>query len=233
MAKEIVRPSQSIHDGTNIDSEGENMKKMNYSNFEDNVEIISSSSVDILDTQRNENMATSKMQSTGGSIANAINPVVAVASVVNTIISDISKCIAIVSIEKQRTKQVKAQARIQIEESIQQTNRIKIQETENTKRLIIQCRTDLANKKYELKKFCEENRFRESELIKNHRLYTEQLDELNKIVENLMDDKNVIFQLIPNMDGDSNGLESLLHSLNDINTKLVEISKVIVELKKG
>ena len=127
MAKEIVRPSQSIHDGTNIDSEGENMKKMNYSNFEDNVEIISSSSVDILDTQRNENMATSKMQSTGGSIANAINPVVAVASVVNTIISDISKCIAIVSIEKQRTKQVKAQARIQIEESIQQTNRIKIQ----------------------------------------------------------------------------------------------------------
>lgn len=212
------------------------MKKMNYSNYEDNVEIIPGSSVEVLDTQRNENMPTSRPQSTGGSVANAINPVMAIASVVNTAlgtISDISKCIAMVSVEKQRTKQVEAQARAQIEESIQQTNRIRIQEKENTKRLIIQCKTDLANKEYELKKLREENRFRQVELSQNHRLYIEQLNDLNKIVENVMGDKNVILQLIPDMVGDRQGLESLLHSLNDINTRLVEISKEIVELKKG
>lgn len=212
------------------------MKKMNYSNYEDNVEIIPGSSVEVLDTQRNENMPTSRPQSTGGSVANAINPVMAIASVVNTAlgtISDISKCIAMVSVEKQRTKQVEAQARAQIEESIQQTNRIRIQEKENTKRLIIQCKTDLANKEYELKKLREENRFRQVELSQNHRLYIEQLNDLNKIVENVMGDKNVILQLIPDMVGDRRGLESLLHSLNDINTRLVEISKEIVELKKG
>lgn len=213
------------------------MKKMNYSNFEDNVEIIPATSVEVIDAQQHGPLATVNGQASGsGSIANAISPASAILSVINTAlgtISNISNCIATVSIEKQRTKQIKAQASAQIEESIQQTNRIRIQEKESTKRLIIQCKADLANKEYELKKLREENRTREVELRRNHRLYIEQLDALNKIVENIIGDKNIILQLITDMVVDSNGLETLLHSLNDINTKLVEISKEIAELKKG
>lgn len=212
------------------------MKKMNYSNFEDKVEIVPASSVEVVDVQRNESLPTSMEQARGGTIANELSPVTIIESIVNTAlgtITDISKCVAMVSIEKQRTKQVEAQVRTQIEESIQQTNRKKIQEKESTKRLIIQCKTDLLNKKYELKKLREENQSREVELSRNHRLYIEQLDDLNKIVENIMSDKNTILQIIPDVVGDSQGLETLLHSLNDINTKLVEISKEIVELKKG
>lgn len=211
------------------------MKKMNYSNFDEGVEVIPASSVEIMDIKQNSNLPTVSGQ-VGGTIANAISPVAAIAGVVNTAlgtISDISKCFAMVSIEKQRTKQVEAQARVQIEESIQQTNRVRIQEKENTKRLVIQCKTDLANKEQELKMLRETNRSREAELNQNHKLYMEQLDDLNKIIENIMNDKNVIHQLIPDMVGDSQGLETLLHSLNDINTKLVDISKEIVELKKG
>ena len=212
------------------------MKKMNYSNFEDNIEIIPASSVEVLDVQRNKNLPTAIIQSSGESIANAISPVAAIASVVNTtlgVISDISKCMAMVSIEKQRTKQIEAKVRVQIEESIQQTNRIRIQEKESTQRLIIQCKENLATKESELKKLREENRYREVELSRNHGLYIKQLNDLNKIIDNIMGDKNVILQLIPDMVSNSQGLEALLHSLNDINTKLVEISKKIVELKKG
>ena len=213
------------------------MKKMNYSNFEDNVEIIPATSVEVIDAQQHGALATVNGQASGsGSIANAISPASAILSVINTAlgtISNISNCIATVSIEKQRTKQIKAQASAQIEESIQQTNRIRIQEKESTKRLIIQCKADLANKEYELKKLREENRTREVELRSNHRLYIEQLEALNKIVENIIGEKNIILQLITDMVGDSNGLETLLHSLDDINTKLVEISKEIAELKKG
>lgn len=211
------------------------MKKMNYSNFDDGIEIIPANSAEIIDIKQDNNLSTVSRQ-VGGNIASAISSVAAIANVVNTAlgtISDISKCIAMVSIEKQRTKQIEAQARIQIEESIQQTNRIRIQEKENTKRLIIQCKTDLAKKEQELKMLRETNRSREAELTQNHQLYMEQLDDLNKIVENIMNDKNVIHQLIPSVIGDSQELETLLHSLNDINTKLVEISKEIVELKKG
>lgn len=211
------------------------MKKMNYSNFDDGSEIIPANSVEIIDIKQDNNLSTVSRQ-VGGNVASAINPVPAIASVVNTAldtISDISKCIAMVSIEKQKTKQIEAQARIQIEESIQQTNRIRIQEKENTKRLIIQCKTDLAKKEQELKMLRETNRSREAELTQNHHLYMEQLDDLNKIVENIMNDKNIIHQLIPSVISDNQGLETLVHSLNDINTKLVEISKEIVELKKG
>ena len=93
------------------------MNKMNYSNFDDSVEIVPESSVEIIDIKQNSNLPTISRQA-GDSIANAISPVAAISSVVNTAlgtISDISKCIAIVSIEKQRTKQVEAQARVQIE----------------------------------------------------------------------------------------------------------------------
>lgn len=211
------------------------MNKMNYSNFDDSAEIVPASSVEIIEVKPNSNLLTEGRQA-GNSIANAINPVAAIVSVVNTTlgtISDISKCFAVVSIEKQRTKQVEAQARAQIKESIQQTNRIRIQEKENTKRLVIQCKKDLANKELELKMLREINRSREVEVNQNHRLYMKQLDDLNKIIENIMNDKNIIHQLILDMVDDSKGLETLLHSLNDINTKLVEISKQIVELKKG
>ena len=77
------------------------------------------------------------------------------------------------------------------------------------------------------------NCLREAELNQNHKLYMEQLDNLNKIVENIMNDKNVIHQLIPSIVGDSQSLETLLHHLNNINTKLVEMSGKIVKLKKG
>lgn len=212
------------------------MKKMNYSNFKDNTEIVPVTSVEVIDSSAYKTLSTESARKDGiGSLAN-ISPPAAIASVINTAlgtISDISKCIALVSFEKQRTKQIQAQANAQIEESIQQTKRIKIQEQETTKRLIIQCKADLAKKEIELRSLCEANRSREVELIKNHDLYLEQLNDLDKIVENIMNDKNVIHQMLISEIEDRVLLESLLHSLNDINAKLVDISREIVGLKRG
>lgn len=211
------------------------MKKLNYSNFDDVVEVVPASSVEIIDVKQNGNLPTVNGQ-VCEAIVNTISPVAAIVNVANKAlwtISDISKCIAMVSIEKQRTRQVEAQAQIQIEESIQQTNRIRIQEKENTKRILIQCKTELAKKEQDLKMLREANRYKETELIQDHKLYIEQLDNLNKIVDNIMIDKNKIYHLIPNAIEDSQKLEILLHFLNDINTQLVDISKEIVKLRKG
>lgn len=211
------------------------MKKMNYSNFDDSVEVIPVSSVEIVDVKQNKSFSTVSGQASA-TIANTINPVVAITSVVNTVlstISDITKCIAMVSIERQKTKQIEAQVRVQREEAIQRTNTIRIQEKENTKRFILQCKTDLEKKEQELKIIRENNRLKEYELKQDHKLYMEQLDNLNKIVENIMNDKNIICRLILERGDEGQGLETLLHFFNNINTKLVEISKEIVELKKG
>lgn len=215
------------------------MKKMNYSNYEENeekIEMIPKSSVEVLDTRPNMNFPSVSTQSSIDSMANAISPVAALTSILNTAlgaITDIGKCVAIVAVEKEKTKQIEASARIQIEESIQQTNRIRIQEQEQTNRLIIQCKADLKAQEYELKKLCETNRSREVEINQNHKFYMEQLDNIQKIIENVMKDKEVILKQIPNVVNDPQRLEQLLHSLNDTNTSLVELSRSIIEIKKG
>lgn len=215
------------------------MKKMNYSNYEENeekVEMIPASSVEVLETRPNMSFSSISTQSSIDSMANAISPVAALTSVLNTAlgaITDIGKCITIVAVEKEKTKQIEAAARVQIEESIQQTNRIRIQEQEQTDRLIIQCKADLKTQEYELKKLCETNRSREVEINQNHKFYMEQLDNIQKIIENVMKDKEVILKHIPNVVNDSQKLEQLLHSLNDTNTRLVELSRGIIEIKKG
>lgn len=215
------------------------MKKMNYSNYEDHdeqIETIPSNSVEVLDTHPNMNFSSVSTQSGTDAIASAINPVAAITSILNTAfgaITDIGKCIAIVAVEKEKTKQIEAAVRVQREEYIQQTNRIRIQEQEQTKRLLIQCKADIEAQKYELKKLCETNRSKEAEINLNHKLYMEQLDKIQKIIENVMKDKEIILRQVPNVINDSQKLEQILHSLNDTNIRLVELSKSIIEIQKG
>lgn len=212
---------------------------MNYSNFEENeekIETIPASSVEVLNTRPNISFPSATANSNSGSIANALSPFAAVSSIINTAlgtITDISKCISIVAVEREKTKQIEAACNAQIEESIQQTNRIRIQEQEQTNRLAIQCQADLQTQEYELKKLRETNRLKEIELNQNHKLYMEQLNELDKIIEKIIKGKDVILQLIPNSVNSSCALENLLHHLNDTNVRLVELSKAIVELKRG
>lgn len=80
-----------------------------------------------------------------------------------------------VAIEKQRTKQVIAMAEAQIEESRQQTNRVKIQQKEETNRMKLQVQVELKALKADLIKYREELKFSEKQMEMSHEEWMEKL----------------------------------------------------------
>ena len=85
------------------------------------------------------------------------------------VVDDLIKCSSAVAIERQRTKQIQAQAAMYIEAAQQETKRVEIMEKEKTKRFEMECEKELLIKKMELeqcKKKYKENIFRE----KNHHI---------------------------------------------------------------
>ena len=151
-------------------------------------------------------------------------------------ISTISKCITVVSIEKQKTAQVKATMKAKIEVSKQETERVKIQEKEETKRLVASCEKDLKKNELvkevfpELEKLRYKYEYKSREREVSHNEYTETLDLLEKQVDDIMKDKELLRRIIVE-DSASLQIETFLHSLNEANIKLVEISNQIVALR--
>lgn len=210
------------------------MTKFNYSNYDNTLE-----SHEVIDITPQKKFLTTNKQTNFPVISrmptiSKINYSVTIIEKLLDTINNISNCITMISIEKQKTRQIEIQAQVQIEEFFQQTNRIKIQEEEYTKRFIAQCNTDLKQKEYELKKLCMTNKLKENKLKIKHKQYMEELNYLNKIVESLLNDKNkVIYPYILNKINDDDTQEKLLKEWNNINNNLIEISKAIVMLKKG
>lgn len=146
-------------------------------------------------------------------------------------VSEISQCIATVSMEKQRTKQVKALANIQIEESKQQTTRVQIEQKEQTNRYRIQCEAALAQSRIELEKFVAEFQLKDAELSNNHQEYMASLDYLGKMIDSFIVQLNNLSQNIsPEMETEK--LQIHYQHINKINAELVNISKQIVELRR-
>ena len=83
---------------------------MNYSNFkEDECEIIPVESAEVLPANTSYNLLNNSSHGNGQALANAVSPVAAITNCISMSLDTISKCIAAVSIEKQKTEQVKAQ----------------------------------------------------------------------------------------------------------------------------
>lgn len=112
------------------------MTKFNYSNYDNTLE-----SHEIIDTTPKKKSSIINSQ-TNLPIINRTPTISRINPFINTIekvldtINNFSNCITMILIEKQRTKQIEIQAQVQIEESFQETNRIKIREEETTKRFI-------------------------------------------------------------------------------------------------
>jgi len=218
------------------------MAKMNYSNFkEDECEIVPVESVEFLPSNTTYDLSNNSSSGSAQALASAVSPVVAITNCINVAldtVSTISKCIAIVSIEKQKTAQVKATMKMKIEESKQQTERVNIHEKEKTKRLIINCESDLKAKKLELEKLRDEYKYKNNERKISYNEYVETLDLLRKQVDDLIKDKelirNILLKESTSLQNETNLhslTETYLHSLNEVNTKLVEISSQIISLK--
>jgi hypothetical protein len=209
------------------------MKKIDFSKFDGSIEIVPKKPVKIIDEKQNDYFTTGS-RSFGDPIIKGINPVAAIESIVSgalSTISNIAQCITMVSVEKQRTKQIEAQARVQIGESIQQTERIRVQERETTRRFEIQCKASLRKMKQELEILRETNRSRERELSNNHEIDLKILDSLDRIVKTLVEENNGICQLILDMNGNDKDFEKILHLSGNSNNSLIEISKKIVEVR--
>ena len=215
------------------------MGKMNFSTYEDSTETVSVTPADIVDagnTSRHDISIPAAGMSVAGKAAAGAVPVMAVLSLVTSVLgvfSDIGNCIASVSVEKQRTKQIQAQADAHIRESIESTKRIKIQEKEATKRLIIECKAKIEEKKYELEKLYEDNRLREIELSMNHDEFMGILNILDKAIETIIQNVNMIRASLPDVNTDKYELEKTIRLLDEKDSKLIELCKNIAELRKG
>lgn len=210
------------------------MGKLNYSNFDDTDEmmIVPAGSTELIKNPSGENNGSINPVSIITPITNAISPqasFVNICSVAIQTIDNISRYCAMVAIEKQKTKQIKAQASIQIEESKQQTKRIEIQEKEKTKRAIIEYKEEIERRKQELEILRENTRLGETKNDQNRILYTERLNQLHQIIQSIINDKNTILQIAAG--GDYN--EDVLCKISEWNGQLIEMATRIVQLQSN
>lgn len=207
------------------------MAKMNYSNFkEDECEIIPAESVEVLPANTSYNLLNNSSHGNGQSLANAVSPVAAITNCISMSLDTISKCIAAVSIEKQKTEQVKAEMNAKIIESKQQTERVKIHEKAETKRLIVSCEFNLKNQKIEMEKLRDKYKFKTYKREVSHSEYMESLNQIEKTVDELMKTteflRNAFLQ-----ETNFSQKEVCLHNLNQANMQLVEITKQLISAK--
>ena len=224
---------------------------MNYSKFKDkgsnaltnkaetiparNIEVIPADQVEILPAQGHYDLSGKNTGSgLGQSIANAASPVAAICDCVKVALGTIevmSKCIAAVSIEKQRTEQVKAMYKAQIIESKEQTTRIKVQEKEETERLRITCENNLKLQKVELQKLGMELERKEKSMLLSHKEYMTNICIIQQALEGIMETKKEVYRLIRQCESDKETIEMHLHSLHKVDENLVEIAKQVSSLK--
>lgn len=147
-------------------------------------------------------------------------------------ITEISRCAAAVSIEKQRTKQIQAQTDVQIEVSRQQTEQVRIQQKEETRRFEIQCKNELKSRELELKELRAKLQLQNDQRRDLHRTYMASLNTLEKAVAALISQSNALCGCLKESTGGDTQLV-LLQNIDAVNTKLVELSKEIVRLRQG
>lgn len=204
---------------------------MNYSNFkEDECEIIPAQSVEVLPVNTSYNLLNNSSHGNGQAFANAVSPVAAITNCISMSLDTISKCITAVSIEKQKTEQIKAKMNAKIIESKQQTERVEIHEKAETRRLIMSCEFNLKNQKLELEKLRDKYKFKTYKREVSHREYMESLVQIEKTVDELMKTtgflRNAFLQ-----ETDFSQKEACLRNLNQANIQLVEITKQLISAK--
>lgn len=147
-------------------------------------------------------------------------------------ISEISRCVSNVSIEKQRTKQVRAGAEAQVEAYKQQTRQVQIQQEEETRRLAVQCKKELKLKRMELEEFRQNIQLQNAQRRDSHQTYMESLKILENAVAVLTSQSNSFCERL-HTGLDVGEAQHIFQHLEKINMSLVEISREIVKLKQG
>lgn len=210
------------------------MGALNYSNFEENeTEFITTSQVEVVGSDQPEILPAANKGCEV--LEGAINQSVPVVNVINSAlgtISDIGKCISASYIARQGTEQVRARAYADIEESKQQTKRIKIQEREITNRLKIQCDENLKIEEMKLKRLREENRRYGDESQMSHEIYMKQLDLLNGSIQSVIKQKDLFLDSLDYKEYDELELRGILASMDRMNQNLVDLSDKVISLQK-
>lgn len=220
------------------------MAKMSFKNYKSaEVVKVPESQVDVLPVGQTEVLPSSvnsepRRPSSAGefgqSIANAASPVAAICDCVKAglgTIEVISKCIAAVSIAKEKTAQDKAKYQAQIVESKEQTSRIKIQEKEETKRLKITCENNLKLQKVELEKLYAELSFKEKSALLSHKENMAYIETTQKIIESIDKSKMEAYRILQDDCLDKDLVEKQLHLLHSADDRLTSIALALLNVK--
>lgn len=219
------------------------MTKLNYSNYEDknakdslsmnHREVLQENQVEMMPEQTHYDLSESKEDDDSGQFSEvAADPVEDICKCIEKVLNTIEfmgKCVTVVSIEKQRTKQIENEAKIQISESQEQTERIRIHEEEETKRLKIKCKNELQKQKTELEKLRSELKSKEISTILSHKEYMVRTNILHEALCEIMKTKDEVFQMLKECDEEN--VEMYLHKLQIADEQLVDIVKQVSNMK--
>lgn len=124
-----------------------------------------------------------------------LNPIVGIASEISNIIGTVTSCISAISVEKQRTAQVRAQADAFKTQQFEMTKRTRIEQKEETKRLKISLKSELEKLKTTL--MVEEKRLQKEivEIQQNYSLEENRWKKTEETIEALLDyQRTLIYQ---------------------------------------
>lgn len=142
----------------------------------------------------------------------------------------ISRCIAEVSIEKQRTKQVQAQSKAVIAAAKETTKQVYIQETEATKRVLAEYASKVEEAEIELKKLERELKSVEKGQLLEHHKAMKILNTTVKTIEMFCEQSKQIFLLILESCTDDER-QKYMDQINSINSNIVQLTQQMYELK--
>lgn len=159
-----------------------------------------------------------------------MNPVIAIASELTTVITSISSSITQISLEKQRTAQVRAQAEAFKTQQYEMTKRTKIEQKEETKRAKIKAGVEISKLEQEWK--IEEQRLllQVKQLEKSQRIDSTFLENTEKLIESLLNRQNILIkQSTIELE---NGIysEAIHQQILDITTKIQSSIEMLKEL---
>lgn len=142
----------------------------------------------------------------------------------------ISRCIAEVSIEKQRTKQVQAQSKAVIAAAKETTKQVYIQETEATKRVLAGYAAEVEKAKSELRKLERELKSVEKGHLLEHHKAMKILNTTVKTIEMFCEQSKQTFACIKESCSDDER-QTYIDLINKINENIVKLNQEMYKLK--
>lgn len=195
-----------------------------------NLDMIKRNSNEKVERVSGEIVTANNMLSEGVS-AGAAGGLVAILPIIDTAINLLDtglRCNAMVQIEREKTKQVRAQSETMIKIAEQRTKQVKIQEKEITKRCKLEYEKEVKLEKIKLVQLREQLKNEEKKSEYSYKIEMTVLEEVARAINHFLEQNNIYLNEIKEID-DFTIKEEKMKTISDINEK---IYRLLIDINK-